>query len=514
MSRKTELLFFLFVMIILMSCEEKTEYPYREISLEAFSSLKTPSFVISPSQIRNHLHDIVKADTSRMSTDRQARSYYGNGNPLLWIDRHGIDGRADTLLAYLERVGATGLKEAMFRKIQLADDLHRLREMDANEQDDINALMARLEYNLTRAFLKYTSGQRYGFVNPDKLFNNLCVKDSDSLHVTYFRVFDIPVEHPGEKFYDEAFRKIRKDSVASFLKEVQPGNKLYRQLVDYLQQTIPGSDEQKLAQCNLERSRWRLKEYPEDYKKYVLVNIPSFKAMAVDEDSVLTMRVGCGALKTRTPLLTSKIKRMDVNPNWILPKSIAVDVVYRTGYLQRERMYIVDRKKGKVDLSEASYNKVKEGEQYIVQPGGPGNSLGRIIFRFDNNFAVYLHDTSSPWIFNKQNRAVTHGCVRLQRPFDMAVFLMKDKDEALIEKINYSMTTDVSVMYDKDKVEHKEKIEIDKDKLVNTVDVNPQIPVFITYYTLYPDTKGNLQAYNDVYGYDDALFKALKPFIK
>ena len=514
MSSKKELIFFLFVVITLMSCEEKTEYPYRKISLEAFSSLKTPSFVITPSVIRHHLDHILRADTSKMMSDRQVRAYYGNrNNPLLWINRHGIDGRADSLLAYLEKVGETGLKEAIFRKKQLIADLLRTKQLDADDKDDINALLARMEYNLTRAFLKYTAGQKYGYVNPDKVLNNFCVKDSDSLHVTYFHVFDIPVEHPRESFFQQAFRKISNDSVVSFMKEVQPKSKLYYQLVDYLQQTVPGSKEEALAQCNIERCRWRLKEYPEDYKKYVLVNVPSFMAIAVDEDSVMTMRIGCGSVKTKTPLLTSKIKRMDVNPNWILPKSIAVDVVYKTGYLQRERMYIVDRKKGKVDLSEASYNKVKEGQQYIVQPGGPGNSLGRIIFRFDNNFAVYLHDTSSPWIFNRQNRAVSHGCIRLQRPFDMAVFLMKDKDEDLIEKIKYSMETDVSVMYAKTE-DVKEKIDIDKDKLVNTINVDPQIPVFITYYTLYPDTQGALHTYNDVYGYDRALYKELKPFIK
>jgi murein L,D-transpeptidase YcbB/YkuD len=95
----------------------------------------------------------------------------------------------------------------------------------------------------------------------------------------------------------------------------------------------------------------------------------------------------------------------------------------------------------------------------------------------------------------------------------MAVFLMKDKDEDLIEKIKYSMETDVSVMYAKTE-DVKEKIDIDKDKLVNTINVDPQIPVFITYYTLYPDTQGALHTYNDVYGYDRALYKELKPFIK
>lgn len=69
------------------------------------------------------------------------------------------------------------------------------------------------------------------------------------------------------------------------------------------------------------------------------------------------------------------------------------------------------------------------GGQYIIQAGGPKNSLGRIIFRFDNNFSVFLHDTSSPWVFQRERRTVSHGCVRVEKPYELALFLLDDVDE-------------------------------------------------------------------------------------
>ena len=240
------------------------------------------------------------------------------------------------------------------------------------------------------------------------------------------------------------------------------------------------------------------------------MNIPAFRLYATDGDSTLTMRVGCGAVKTKTPLLTSKIMRMDVNPQWIVPKSIAKGIVYSTGYLHRNHMFISDRKRGRLDASQASYAKIMSGEQHIVQEGGPGNSLGRIIFRFENNFSVFLHHTNSPGFFERDSRAVSHGCVRIQQPLDFAIFLLNDKDDDLIDRIRYSMEADINHSQHE---EGKPAEHINRDRLIRQVSVEPEVPLFITYFTLYPDQYGQLQEYRDVYGYDKAIIKHLTPYI-
>ena len=137
------------------------------------------------------------------------------------------------------------------------------------------------------------------------------------------------------------------------------------------------------------------------------------------------------------------------------------------------------------------------GKYGVVQRGGKGNALGRIIFRFDNNFSVYLHDTSSRGVFEKEDRGVSHGCVRVEKPFELAKFLLKDKNEKLLGRIEYSMTAD--------------SLNI-RGKVVGSVKVEPQVPLFITYYTLYPFA-GGMANYPDVYGFDEVIYAVLKKYL-
>ena len=111
----------------------------------------------------------------------------------------------------------------------------------------------------------------------------------------------------------------------------------------------------------------------------------------------------------------------------------------------------------------------------VVQRGGKGNSLGRLIFRFDNNFSVYLHDTPSRDFFSRADRGVSHGCVRVEKPFELAKFILKDKDEKFFDDLYYSMTDDSLT---------------EKSRVVKNIKVEPTIPLYLTYYTIYP-MRGN-----------------------
>lgn len=255
--------------------------------------------------------------------------------------------------------------------------------------------------------------------------------------------------------------------------------------------------------CNMERCRWRQNDDPSKHKKYVVVNIPSFHLYAIDKDDTLSMRIGCGAPKTKTPLLNSYIKRMDLNPQWYVPRSILVkDMVHHAGnpgYFRSRNYFIQDRNSGQeVNPAHVTRAMLLSGQYVVVQRGGIGNALGRIIFRFDNNFSIYLHDTSSRGVFGREDRGVSHGCIRVEKPFDFAKFLLADKDEQLIQKINYSMTADSLS---------------NRKLIVGSVKVNPQVPLFITYYTLYPMAGGRIEDYPDVYGYDGVIYELLKKYL-
>ena len=504
----------LFFCVFLVACHEKGSIERPLPTSETVSQLAEQSYRLDNSKIRKQLDLLARADRDSLVADSRTRRYYRDGGNLLWIDRFGVDKRADSLLAYLNTVEEMGFSKRVFVVGQIERDLQRIRTLDVDTGiRDVNRVMARLEYNLTKAFLRYTAGQHFGFTNPKQIFNNLDIREQDSVRTTYRGLFDIHVKRPPRDFYSTALRKVYNDSVSIFLRESQPQNALYAQLIKHFKgKNLSETDRVRLL-CNIERSRWRQNDYPQNHRKYVLVNVPSYHLDAIEGDSVLTMRMACGTLDTKTPLLNSHIMRMDVNPQWIIPRSIIKKEVIghagNPGYFERHRYFILKRSSGKrVDPASVSAGMLLNPDYFVVQEGGEGNSLGRVVFRFNNNFSIFIHDTSSKWAFDRGSRSVSHGCIRVQKPFELAVFLLDKKDKTLIDKINYSMQADLS----KPKEGEEKRTRVDYRRLVNSVKVNPNVPLFITYYTLYPDVTGKMQTYADVYGYDKVLYQYLRDF--
>ena len=497
--------------------------PNQALQLEVFSNLRTSSYTIHPGKIRQHLDRLMKADVDSMQPDYRTRSYYGQHGSFLWIDRLGVDARADTLLTYLRTVDQIGFSPKKFYVKDIESDLKRLRTLDFDTASNtISHVMARLEYHLTKAYLRYVNGQQFGYTNPFALFNKLDVRKRDSVNVGYRELFDLPMQRPTKNFWTEALQKIRHDSVGIYLQAIQPHGKLYDDLKQRLPKAVGTAARRKVI-CNLERARWRLDDEPDKHEKYVVINLPSMHLMARDHDSTLIMRVGMGALSTKTPLITSRIIRMDVNPQWVMPRSIIEkSVVPQAGnkdYFDARRYFIRERKTGKrMDVTQVSADMLKSGNYFVIQEGGKGNAMGRIVFRFKNKFAIYLHDTSSKGVFEREYRGVSHGCIRLEKPFDFAVFLLDDKDEKTIERIRYSMEADIHPTYmddnpSSDKKQLVEADRLDRAKLIKSVQVKPTVPLFITYYTLYPNENQVMTEYPDVYGFDSVIYHQLLNYL-
>ncbi len=485
--------------------------------MEAFSELKTSSYSLDPLLIRENIWHICRQDKDSTLADYRTRSYYLNHGTFLWIDRIGIDSRADSLLSVLGAVDEMGFTQRSFDVPLIKADLQRIRQLEFNDSaNTINDVMARLEYRLTKAFLRYTTGQRFGFVNPYRVFNRMDPIDTDSTGKPYGyrKLFDLDVQRPGKSYFAAALRKIYNDSVSEYLKEVQPRDPLYHRLQRELQHTRSQPSRMRIL-CNMERRRWREPVPEGGGQKHVVVNIPAFHLYAYAADTVVDMRVGCGTLKTKTPMLASVIERMDVNPQWNIPMSIITkEIVNHAGdisYFERNRYYIAERKTGhRLDLSAVTADMLRSGAYRVTQEGGAGNALGRIVFRFKNNFSVFLHDTSSKDFFERGNRGVSHGCVRVERPFDLARFLLDSPDDWMLDKLRISMDippeTSRGIRY----VSAEEA----NRHLVSSLNVSPRVPLYIVYYTLYPEPGGSLKSYPDVYGYDKAIGQNIKPFMQ
>jgi len=276
--------------------------------------------------------------------------------------------------------------------------------------------------------------------------------------------------------------------------------------------------------ANLERMRW--KHLNPEKEKHIHVNVADMTLKAFRADTVaLRMKVCVGKPpKNKTPILQSKIYELKLNPTWTVPNSIIIKEISKialvdSNYFSRLNIRIF-RKGLEVDPDSVPWNLLsKKYQPYtLVQDSGSINALGRIKFNFHNKYSVYLHDTNSKSSFNRHNRAVSHGCVRVEKPLDLAYFCLPEikditnkkqveKNDLLKDKIRYSIGL-------------KPKSKIGKDSLRNSVAslklekvwISPSIPIIIEYKTCFLNEEGQVQFRNDMYNLDNELIRLLKEF--
>ena len=485
----------------------------REYDEAEHSAFGTFVHALDTTEQGKYLTHLLDADTSKWEADQIVRQYYADDtHEPLWYAREGVTDQADVLLAHLQRELPThGLDPKAFFLPEIESDLEIVHQLSFDSVgQSINEVLPRLEYHLTKAYVRYTVGQRYGFVRPDKLFNQLDYKPDNGGRAV---LFDYEVEAPD---YDEPIQKLSSPERMAYLQTSAPTNNLYKTLQAQLEQTTDSAHRQALI-VNLERCRWQMAR-PEGRTHQVVVNIPAQQLWAVCPDSVMSMKICCGAVPTKTPLLRSEITHMQVNPDWIIPPSIVKGEVAVHGgdsaYFAKHRYYIVDRQKGDtLDPKEVTASQLRGGGLRVGQNGGAGNSLGRIVFRFANNFGVYLHDTNNRGAFNRERRTLSHGCVRVQRPFDLACFLLQGADEWTLDKIRLSM--DLRPETEKGREYIEEHAEDPRPlRAISYRDVTPRVPVYIIYYTAYPNPEtGVIDYWPDLYGYDQVIRRKMKSLL-
>ncbi len=485
-------------------------------SLAELTDWVVPEYKMSAQKLWNEIETERDSMSLRMYADNYTRDYYSAHQPLVWLTPMGIDERADTLLSFLQEVENMGLDKNFFSLADIRNLTKQVRECSF-EGKDANQLLAQTEFMLTRAYLRYACGQRYGFTQPNALFNRLLVDipaPGEARKTTrYRRIFDLPAEEPTDSFARHALMQVREHRVGDFLREVQPKNKAYVQLQkEYERAKSKGESERaRLARVNMERARWSY-AHP-DTGKYVWVNVADFMLTVVDtkRDTSLTMRVCAGNMSHKTPLLKSEIKWMELNPYWVIPhtivrKEIMPRHVGDSAYYARNRYVAINKEtKEQCDPSLLSAEDLRSARYTLRQENGAGNSLGRIIFRFPNRFSVYLHDTNNRSAFNREVRAVSHGCVRLERPLDLAIFLLDNPSLTEIDRIRVAIDKEPLTVAGRS---YRQQM-AGKRKTMRTIHLPTPVPVWLEYWTLCPDTQGQLQTHPDNYGYDNVIEKAL-----
>jgi len=234
--------------------------------------------------------------------------------------------------------------------------------------------------------------------------------------------------------------------------------------------------------------------------KYIWVNLPGYYLQLWDNDTVkIESRVVVGKPNTRTPLLTSQISDMVTYPQWTIPNSIILKEILpalkrNPGYLAKKGYMLTTWEGEEVDPYTVDWEKYKKGIPFrVVQGSGDANALGILKFNFPNKYSVYLHDTNQRYLFKNENRALSHGCVRVQEWEKLTYYI------SALDSINYESSASQSVG-DSIKVwlNRKEK---------HVVPVKSKIPVYFRYFTA-AGKNGKVVFYDDIYGEDKAAREA------
>ena len=229
----------------------------------------------------------------------------------------------------------------------------------------------------------------------------------------------------------------------------------------------------------MERWRWLPRDLGNDY---VMVNVPDYTLSVVDNGKQIwrTKIVVGKPGEMATPLLSETMKYLTINPTWNVPPSI----------IRNEYLPALERDPDALERIGLKVSHNRDGSVRVYQPPGERNALGRIRFNFPNPFLVYQHDTPNKHLFAQDQRALSHGCMRVQSPEQYAEVILS------LSQPNEGYTpARIRSLYGNEE---------------RTINLKNPIPVHVSYQTAFVDQTGQLNLRQDIYGLDAAVLKVMR----
>ncbi|WP_316813346.1 L,D-transpeptidase family protein [Pedobacter heparinus] len=462
------------------------------------------------------------------SNPNTVKAFYKSNNdePRL-VTKYFVSGALDTLKNYISRSELHGLNPEVFRYKKLKMLLDELSANKFKSIAEVYPVVADLELNTAESLIRYNNTIYYGALNPRKLLSR----------------YYVPVKRPDSS---SMIAVLATDNLEKLLLDIQPASESYkalqRAMLSYEQQGKKEEPALKTLLVNMERLRWKL---PDLGAEYVEVNIPDFTLTWFNgQDTLSHMKVCVGGAREKdyaekiklylksgnlddkpknheTPILYSKLNSIQVNPIWNIPVSIARSEIYWQAvrdpyYLSNNNIRVYYKGKLVGDPDTIQWNKYPREKLpfQFKQGSGDGNALGKFKFIFDNGSSIYLHDTNNKSAFARSNRAISHGCVRVERPLEFAEKLVKDKYQYDQLRMEVNLPP-----IDPTKMEVYRKKLAKKADTLNIFQLKPkwfgtkkQVPLIINYVTAWPQS-GSIQFRPDVYGLDETLYIAMKKFM-
>ena len=501
--KKLPVKLFIFILLgffTLQSCKKSHsdigKVVFKETRNKIFKDIETETFVAK-------FKETFSKQESKYRNPKFLRAFYESNDfePVLLMKNLQKD-KLKEAVGVLNNSSAHGLNPEIFKTSELNELIEKTyNKKEIKTLDEAYQVLIDLELSAANSLSNYSNALQFGIISPRKIY------------AQYYTA----TKRPDSNSFLQVFQT--KD-VVEFLDSIQPKESQYIALQKALANkiTLPGSsleESERVLKVNLERLRW--KNLPTE-DKYVWVNIPDFKLDVMEDGkSILNMKVCVGEgrelgyrdklveydendlkkdrpFNRETPQLKSLIHSVQVNPVWNIPESIATNEITKDAakdpyYLANHNIDVFENGQIIEDPETIDWSAADAGKKYAFkQRPGEDNSLGKIKFLFQNASSVYLHDTPAKAAFNKDVRAVSHGCVRVEKPLELA--------EALFGK---------GAKYDKIKTGMQSENPVATD-----IGLPKQVPVYLTYFTCWADQNGQLQFRKDIYGLDIVLFTHLQ----
>ncbi len=468
-------------------------------------------------QFNNILNRTIDSLSPKFKHSNTIRNFYAtNGFSTNLVVKFYGNQKLDSLVLFLSKSSEHGVNPEIFSTKDI-DSL--LKELKANKYTNVNqsyATLAKLELLTANAYISYVSILKFGLVDPR------------TIHTGYL----ISLKQPDSLFVTNLLNSV---SLTDTLQDVQYKSDQYKALqFAYLQNK--NDSVRKILAVNMERLRWAL---PHTGEEFIQVNIPEFSLVYFNKKDTLTKMKVCVGAKIdnnyeekykifeksgdyddkpknhETPMLFSYINTLYANPVWNIPQSIASSEIYtmasrNRNYLTKNRISVYYRNKLIQNPNQIRWYKYSRDKLpfRFVQQAGENNSLGKFKFSFKNDNSIFLHDTNNKKAFKLSNRAISHGCIRLEKPLKLAELLVFDKEK--YEKIRSKIGL---APLDSTKIAQFKGINLlSKPKPIEALQMaftpKKPIPILITYFTAW-EKNNKIEYRPDVYGMDIKLWAAM-----
>lgn len=421
--------------------------------------------------------------TPVLQAGSDVRALYGADFSPAWTTSHdSITATAQDALAQLGRAPEHGLSVANYHWQVLQDLRDSLRQPGPAARQA--RLQARLEVYLSDAALRFMRDLNRGRLR------------------SYPGSGAVPGSGPAWQPAPVLRAALTQGAVATVMLSGQPRHREYRQLQQalarWLATPVPPASaaghRARYEQAAINLERWRWDPLPPD-STYILLNLPAYELLVVSGGAVVRRhRVIVGQPRTPTPTLSSRITHFTLAPDWHVPRSIATrEILPRlkadAGYLALNNYALYDARGRYTDPYRVNWSAVTAHNFpfTIRQSAGCDNALGNIVFRFPNPYSVYLHDTPMRQFFDRPDRALSHGCMRLQEPLALAAYLLRHEGQI---------------------VPLPGEAECARQSTSRTIRLRRPMPLYVRYATCSAD-EGRLRFFADVYQRDEVLRRAL-----